>query len=506
MTRGHNLLDDPVFSIGTAEGEKTISLPGVLARLSSDAHGIQQFERLAPHQQHPWHAFLVQLAAIALHHAGIDPDFPSLTENRWRKMLLDLTGGSAEPWMLVNPQLDKPAFMQPPAIQGSPAYKNRVAHPDNLGILVTARGHGVKAARVGEPALDHWVFALVEAQTVTGYSGPTWFGSVRMNGGLGTRVCVTHTPSLELGAWWRRDVAALLATRNDIAIQAGYPQQGGIALLWLQPWDGEAQEVLHHLDPLFIEVARRLRMADEGDRLVMLTVGSSDRRVDDAGRKGVVGDPWAPIASNGSKVFTPSARGFHYRIVRDLLLGSEWRMGHVGQLQPTETKECWFVARAIVRGQGKTEGYHERFLQLPGRVVSLFQRSADRNRLAERSRRWIEMASSVSKDVLGSGLYRFIEAASLDSAQGGEFRLRHLELFDAIIDQAFFRDLFAMAEEQDGVADATWARTLAEAADGVFQMALDRPFTSSARSERARALGELTYRGRRSRFLSDYGS
>jgi len=44
------------------------SLPDLFAAMARDE--VRDFPALRPHQRHPWHAFLAQLAAIALHRAG----------------------------------------------------------------------------------------------------------------------------------------------------------------------------------------------------------------------------------------------------------------------------------------------------------------------------------------------------------------------------------------------------------------------------------------------------
>lgn len=49
------------------------------------------FPALRPHQREPWHAFTVQVAALALIRAGVDT-LPE-SEAAWRDLLLGLTPG-----------------------------------------------------------------------------------------------------------------------------------------------------------------------------------------------------------------------------------------------------------------------------------------------------------------------------------------------------------------------------------------------------------------------------
>ncbi len=70
MTLRYSLLDEPLISARlAADGSRVhLSLPALFVALAGDQ--VRDFPALRPHQRHPWHAFLVQLAAMALHRAG----------------------------------------------------------------------------------------------------------------------------------------------------------------------------------------------------------------------------------------------------------------------------------------------------------------------------------------------------------------------------------------------------------------------------------------------------
>lgn len=60
----NNLLHDPLFAWSDLQDRRSHgSLPEVLATLASDNGDVVGFVDLQAHQQHPWHAFLVQVAA-----------------------------------------------------------------------------------------------------------------------------------------------------------------------------------------------------------------------------------------------------------------------------------------------------------------------------------------------------------------------------------------------------------------------------------------------------------
>jgi CRISPR system Cascade subunit CasA len=171
MTRYYPLLDEPL--IGTRrmkDGEPArYTLPGLLVAMAGDE--VRDFPALRPHQRHPWHAFLVQLAAMALHHTGQSQPFES--EKEWKNALLALTPNYPDgcAWCLISPH-DKPAFMQAPVPGGGVSgWKNRFHAADEIDMLVTAKNHDLKAARMRNSLPEDWLMALISLQTQEGFLG-----------------------------------------------------------------------------------------------------------------------------------------------------------------------------------------------------------------------------------------------------------------------------------------------------------------------------------------------
>ena len=107
-----SLISEGVFQVTGADGAMAcLSLPQVLARLSAGED--LGFDALRPHQRPAWHAFLVQLAYLALE-GGEEPEPPTSAE-AWCVKLRALTPGHDDdaPWCLVNVDWQRPAFMQP---------------------------------------------------------------------------------------------------------------------------------------------------------------------------------------------------------------------------------------------------------------------------------------------------------------------------------------------------------------------------------------------------------
>ena len=324
-----NLLTDPLIR---ASPHGALSLPGIFAALARDE--VDSFPAVRPHQAPAWHMFLVQLAALAMHRGGLT-EVPS-DEEKWRDLLRGLTPDFAddEPWRLVVEDQTKPAFLQPPVPPGV-KLENHVPSPDALDLLITARNHDLKQAVARQAASEDWVLALVSLQTGEGYGGSGNQGIARMNGGSSSRPTVSLAPlpsrstriaTPRLGAWFRRDVRALLDARereleeND---HFGFVAKGGIGLVWQAPWGEGEQLRLHQLDIWFVEICRRVRLRVEDERLCALRGTSKATRIGAKHFKGALGDPYAPIHKTENKCLTLGEGDFDYRRLTTLLLSGD---------------------------------------------------------------------------------------------------------------------------------------------------------------------------------------
>lgn len=356
-----SLLDEPLIRWRcVANGDiHRSSLPTLMAAMAADE--VRDFPALRPHQRHAWHAFLVQLAAIALHRSNRVQSWTEATD--WRGGLLALTPDDPDgaAWCLVAPP-ERPALLQA-AVVGERVenWKNVVQAADELDMLVTSKNHDVKGARARRGEADNWLFALLSLQTQEGFLGAGNYGISRMNGGFASRPGVGIA---QRGAWgqrWSSDTRRLLEERERTVEAQGLAAERGHALLWLQPWDGTASLSLSSLDPFYIEICRRVRLMLSGGKLIARVTGSKAGRVAAKERNGVTGDPWTPVETAEGKALTVSAVGFEYRLMSELLSGGRFAHGAAWRLSGwPEDAGLEIVAQATVRGQGKTEGYHER--------------------------------------------------------------------------------------------------------------------------------------------------
>lgn len=497
-----SLLSDPMITVrGTnRRNQRRLTLPELLSELPGEER-VADFPRVAAHQRHPLHAFLVQLATIALHRAGLSG--PSQTAEVWRELLLALTQGAEEPYALVVEDLSTPALLQPPVPERTLEKWKVVETPDALDILVTAKNHDVKGSRVSHGDPETWFLALLSLQTMQGFLGAGNYGIARMNGGFASRPDVGLSPSLYAGPRFVRDVEILLCERPKTAETYGYSRSDGHALLWLQPWDGTTSVDLDECDPYFIEVCRRVRLVRREGGLGCLTTSSKCVRVAAKARNGVLGDPWTPFERDGdsAKALTVPADGFTYQRTQELLCGSRYEQTAVQKPRPSDPLDLMFTARVLVRGQGKTEGIHERVLPIPRPVRRLLSDPEQKSRLSQVAKAWVELAATMRNRALRPALLTLIQGAPAKLNLKDRRADADLSRFEAAVDQRFFDSLFAAidraGDDLDPLDDphSTWGAELVLIGKAILEGAISRLPIPDARHYRAIVAAENVFYG-----------
>lgn len=506
-----NLLSDPIIRARLDDGERKLCLPEVYAALAADA--VRAFPALRPHQRHAWHAFLCQLGAIALHWAGAER--PPTSADAWRDLLRALTPTFEDdaPWRLVVADAARPAFLQPPAPESDlAAFKARIDAADTLDVLVTARNFEIKAAVAADAEDDDWTFALIDLQTMEGFLGAGNYGIARMNGGFSARPFLGLAPATcGVGAHVMRDIVAMLAARRrrmneQEAGVPDYAEEGGHALLWLLPWDGGEQLRLDRLDPYFVEVCRRVRLGRENGRLFARTATSKAARIDASAMNGVMGDFWTPVNIAENKSFSLPDGGFSARRLMELL-GDAYRLPPALEVTEAEAQagDDWLlVARGLSRGQGKTEGWHERIVPLRPPTISAFRNRVEKERLGALAEELLKEISHIQW-ALGQGCAVFSSGGkrgfhekrneqnklkSADFENGKPYQAK----FNAEADARFFemlQDRFEAPENAD--VRIGWAARLIRSAKRVLDQALKTLPCPAIQRQRARTRAERVF-------------
>jgi CRISPR system Cascade subunit CasA len=366
-------------------------------------------------------------------------------------------------------------------------------------MLVTSKNHDLKADRAWCAAPDDWLFGLLSLQTQEGFLGAGNYGISRMNGGFASRPGIGAQPLGRWGAGWRRDVRLLLDERERIAESYGLDADNGVALLWLLPWDGTDSLSLARLDPFYIELCRRVRLVAGADAsLSAFSTGTKASRIAAKDLNGVTGDAWTPVELAAGKALTITAEGFHYRLVSELLLGGKYRPAPAQRLTTADSALPWiWLARGVVRGQGKTEGFHERRVPLSPRMRTLMARN-EQAVLAAISNERIEAIGAVRK-LLWQALLVLLNngATGQDASDPVKDKASRLaKTFEREEDARFFDDLSAEVEADDAPAERlNWLIGLVERAEGHLAAAFDTGPRSAMRRYRARSAALSRFKG-----------
>ena len=497
-----DLLTDSIIPVAYSNRQATnqVSLPELFSLLVDDS--VESFPGLARHQAQPWYQFLAQLGAIALHRAG--QSLLPTAAAEWQIFFAALTPHFAETaWSLVVEDASKPALLQPPTKMIN-AFKPIALTPDTLDILVTAKNHDRKQARAAAGAPHLWLYALVALQTSQGFSGRGNPGIARMNGGFSSRVLVDRRPNARWGPRIERAIRMLLGHRSRVLENDYlYRTDDGLALTWLEYWDTDSQISLSDLDPYFIEVCRRVRLAlGTDDCLRALGRSATMPRVAAKALKGNLGDPWVPINLGKAEQssLTVSATGYDYRLAQRILLGKDLSKPLALRALPGEEKQDSEIHMAVlVRGQGKTEGIHERIIPLAHSVATMLFEGEDQDgdedgpSLALLSKQMVSMAGEARK-VLRRAVLVYLQGPENPNFKKDDAKpvVAH---YDRIIDDRFFEHLFDAPDKDIDEIDNRWQRLLKDEAIRVANKVWSRSSPPSSRREKAQAKSEAVLYG-----------
>ncbi len=486
------LLTDPLIRVQGSSGEvERLNLPQLLARLA-DGDALD-FPVLRPHQQPAWHAFLVQLAYLALAPAEATESTKDISVPTdvatWESLLRALTADHPDdaPWCLIVEDWQQPAFLQSPCRPGAQTdYKRVLASAQEIDLLITSKNHDEKVgkmARVGGADADLVVFALVSLQGFSAYLGAGNFNTMRMNGGFASRAQFRMVFKRGSGPEFVRDLRVLLARTDRLWEDALEASIGAAAqphrLLWLLAWGNSALS-LDNVHPLCLEVCRRVRLRLADNVLQALTASSKTARIDAKLRNGVVLDPWLPIVREGTgKGLTAMPGSFGYRLLSPVLFDAKRFKLPLLTMPCTEVDRDSagvLVMQVLVGGSGRTDGLLRR--EIPMRRRALRKFSDAPTELALRAGSFIEMASTMQGKVLRAAMLQFVDGTDDPDWKNGDFAKyvqRWTEQFDQLVDELFYETLFATvdAERADLEAEAQWLQTLERLAMVVFERALD---------------------------------
>ena len=401
--------------------------------------------------------------------------------------------------------------MQCPAPQGLQHYRGWKRSPDDLDLLVSAKNHDIKQTTALQAAPEDWLFALIDLQTMGGYLGAGNYPIARMNGGYSSRPCVGLAPAVGgLGAHICFDIKRMLAGRD--ALLDNYPDyfrpNAGVALTWLEPWDGTDSLALRVLDPYFIEICRRIRLSSNRGSLVARTAPSRAPRVYAKMAGGDIGDFWTPVRTSDNKGLSLSSSGFRYdRLAKIAFDRTTFHLPPAMHVDSKRDERWRLIARGVAAGQGKTDGYHERTdIAFAPSTVSALGRTGESNTLAKAAQAQLEEVEDVMKAlrfgiaVAAGGGRDANELTRAHRIHAGPYARR----LDAEADARFFsalEDRHSASMSSDDPAAvrgcrASFVRSLIRVAERLLDEAIETVPCPSIQRPRARARAVSAFWGR----------
>jgi CRISPR system Cascade subunit CasA len=343
---------------------------------------------------------------------------------------------------------------------------------------------------------DDWLFALVSLQTFAGYGGKFRYGVCRLKSSVSARPGIGVLPPGGTGARFVRDVTLLIAGgRDEILQDIALKANGGLQLVWLPQWDGNRQLPFSDLDPLFIEICRRVRLLNGFSKLSAVITGSQAARISAEGINGNTGDPWTPVRVENAKAFSVVPGGLNYKIMTDLLITNLYKKAYLQELHRIDAEEgVMFIASSVCRDEsnkGVQAGYHERAIPISKEVVRIFRDPTDA--LAAKANERVKQAGVIRGQVLRPALFSLLQKGPDSIAYGAKTTPIQAEpwlhRFEQRVDQTFFPDLWreaAAPQNEQAAIRLDWLRRMADAALELLDEAMRAVPQASMRRYRAK--------------------
>ena len=268
----------------------------------------------------------------------------------------------------MSPDLDQPAFLQPPTDHTS---TRNLPSPDDIDIPIHSRQFEPRLRTDRPASADAWIYALISIQTNGGFLGTGNQGIARMGGGFGSGPHAVLTTSPVLSEQIERDVRILLADKRHSSSDP--------ALLWTLSWNGNKSESLepNSVHPRCIKVARIIRLRADENVISASPRPAASPRIKRGGEiSGSIADPWVPRSKRTGSPLTVDSTGFSHGLIDSLLTRPDaWELPILAlptdeEAENIENSPLYLSASALSRGRGRTSGYHEAYAPVPASVIT----------------------------------------------------------------------------------------------------------------------------------------
>ena len=228
--------------------------------------------------------------------------------------------------------------------------------------------------------------------------------------------------------------------------------------------------------------------------------GSKAARIAAKELNGLTGDAWTPIDVEGGKALTITSNGFNYKLVSELMFGGKYQPPTAHNLDQTcSGSRLVFITQGITRGQGKTEGYHERHVPISPKVRGLLV-SNQKVQLERISGQRIAAIGDV-RSLLRYALVVLFESGDVkdirQASKTHEAKVRKFSApFEGAEDARFFDDLNEEIEATDpGAQRLQWLLGLVDRADSILKAAFEAGPRSGIQKYRAQSAALSRFHG-----------
>jgi CRISPR system Cascade subunit CasA len=193
---------------------------------------------------------------------------------------------------------------------------------------------------------------------------------------------------------------------------------------------------------------------------------------------------------------TVAGTGFTYDLTRQLLLEDGFRGGVCQRIQPEDANVdlVWLCCTALARGQGGTEGFHERWVPIPARARSFLLNPDTKKTLGEVANERVIRAGNVRIRALFPAFQALLSGGSKAETENKRKKAKPLKIperwnwmYEQGVNQRFFPQLWADLDLEPPEQQRRWAEVLRDLARSVLRQAEREAPIPDARRERASA-------------------
>ena len=233
---------------------------------------------------------------------------------------------------------------------------------------------------------------------------------------------------------------------------------------------------------------------------------SEVNRIDAKELKGRLGDPWTPIRKEDGVALTVPKKGFDYGLISKLLANKEYLPSFFFQQMMPAVSQDYIVlhGRALVRGQGITEGYHERRVVISKETAEiLFNSRSKEQQIAEIIEKRIAAVAEMRGKVLRPALFCLLQQGPDEINYGAVSTKAQVEPYlhqlETGVDRDFFKYLWpeieAETEDEQHAERNKWLREMRKQALSILKGAAREVPQADMRRYRGRVKAEGLFWG-----------